>query len=78
MEPHSCYLKEQSDGDRDTDDEPLIFGKMLRHFMAPGNDKFRQKRLKFIPRVVEVTLTTQTEQSEQERASKRSSETEAV
>jgi len=53
MEPHSHYLEEQSDGDRDADDEPQIFGKMLRHFMAPGNDKFRQKRLKFIPRVVE-------------------------
>lgn len=34
-------------------EDDLMFKKMLDHFMAPGNDDFRRKRLKFIPVVVE-------------------------
>lgn len=31
----------------------LLYKKMLDHFMAPGNDAFREKRFKFIPSIVE-------------------------
>eukprot|EP00658_Telonema_sp_P-2_P035441 TRINITY_DN25775_c0_g2_i1.p2 TRINITY_DN25775_c0_g2~~TRINITY_DN25775_c0_g2_i1.p2 ORF type:complete len:171 (+),score=38.03 TRINITY_DN25775_c0_g2_i1:902-1414(+) len=42
-------LKPQEDQDPRTDH----FYKMLQHFMAPGNDVFRSKRLKFIPHVAD-------------------------
>ena len=36
------------------DETSEVFYKMLKHFMSPENEKFREKRLKFIPVVTEV------------------------